>query len=416
MITLFSEKKQLHPVKIWRNDITEVEHGCIQQAINASNHPALFSHVVLALDCHQGYGLPVGGIAAFDGVVIPNCVGVDVSCGMLSFNTGQDASDYTYDDLLDIVKGVKKIIPMGPKHQTTDRWFTPASEMVYEYQNICKEQKLTLNPNITVAATYAQCGSLGGGNHFIEFQENELGHLNIMIHSGSRNLGHRVATYYHKLAKEMCNKWKISLPTTDLAYLPTDTVEGKSYLNDMTFCSNFSFENRICMLRDILTLFADKNDKFPYSKDAIKNTPSESFTKNLGAINIHHNYAALENHFGKNVWVHRKGATSAKKGELGIIPGSMGSFSYIVKGKGNPMSFMSCSHGAGRTMSRKAAKEKFTMDEFESAMSGIASVDVNENHLDESPKAYKDIEQVMELQEDLVEIVHTLTPLANCKG
>jgi tRNA-splicing ligase RtcB len=344
MIELFSDKKQLHPVKIWRNYITEVEHGCIQQAINASNHPALFSHVALAPDCHQGYGLPVGGIAAFDGVVIPNAVGVDIACGMLSFNTGQDASDYTYDDLLDIVKEVKKIIPMGPKHQKTDKWLKKAQDLVYKYQAKCIDHDLEDNPNITVAATYAQLGTLGGGNHFIEFQENEEGKLNIMIHSGSRNLGHRVAKYYHQQAKELCNKWKISLPTTDLAYLPVDTLEGGSYLNDMKFCENFSFENRICMLRDILYLFAAKNGKFPYSRNAIMNTASESFTKDLGAINIHHNYAALENHFGKNVWVHRKGATSAKKNELGIIPGSMGSFSYIVKGKGNPMSFMSCSH------------------------------------------------------------------------
>jgi len=345
--------------------------------------------------------------------VIPNAVGVDIACGMLSFNTHKKASDYTYDNLLETVKKVKEVIPMGPKHQKTDRWFTPAQALVLEYQKICKDKKLTMNPNITVSATYAQLGTLGGGNHFIEFQENEDGELNIMIHSGSRNLGHRVATYYHKLAKEMCNKWKISLPTTDLSYLPVDTVEVKSYLNDMKFCEKFSFENRICMLRDILGMLYEGDHG---SLEAIKNTTSEFFAAKLGAINIHHNYAALENHFGKNVWVHRKGATSAKKNEIGIIPGSMGSFSFIVKGKGNPMTFMSCSHGAGRTMSRKDAKAKFNMEDFACQMTGIASVDVNETHLDESPGAYKDINEVMELQEDLVEIVHTLTPLANCKG
>ena len=232
-----------------------------------------------------------------------------------------------------------------------------------------------------------------------------------MIHSGSRNIGHKIATYYHSLAKELCNKWKLQLPHMDLAYLPVDTLEGKSYLNDMYFCEQFSFQNRLCMLKDILYAFSR------YIEDSYKeHAINEMSFKNMGVINIHHNYVALENHFEKNVWVHRKGATSAKKGQLGIIPGSMGSSSFIIRGKGNKESFMSCSHGAGRTMSRKKAKEVNTIDEFKERMQGIVSNDINKNHLDESPMAYKDISEVMLLQEDLVEIVHELTPLANCKG
>ncbi len=413
MFELFSDKKQIVPIKIWRGGIYEVEHGCIEQAINASNHPAVFSHVVLAPDCHQGYGLPVGGVACFEDVVSPNCVGVDIACGMLAFKTNVKVSDLTTQQLEQIVAKIKHDIPMGPSHQKTDRWSQVAEHMVLEYHKTCKKDHLNVNPNITPSAVYAQLGTLGGGNHFIEIQKDTDDNVWIMVHSGSRNLGHRVATYYHKLAKELCNKWKVQLPHMDLAYLPTNTVEGKSYLNDMRFCETFSFQNRICMLRDILYAFSNYVEE-AYPEHKIKQT---SFTSGeMKVINIHHNYVALENHFGKNVWVHRKGATSAKVGELGIIPGSMGSTSYIVKGKGNIHSFMSCSHGAGRTMSRKQAKLTLSFDDFEEQMKDIVSVDVNENHLDESPMAYKPIQEVMELQKDLVSIVVELTPIANCKG
>lgn len=221
-----------------------------------------------------------------------------------------------------------------------------------------------------------------------------------MLHSGSRNIGKRVCDYFHKLAVELCAKWKVSLPTKDLAFLPVDTPEGQAYLKCMNFCIDFAYKNREYMLEKV--------------KYAIKRYCGE-FTYD-DPINIHHNYAKLENHFGKNVWVHRKGATSAKKNEMGIIPGSMGSESYIVKGLGNPESFMSCSHGAGRCMGRNQAKKTFTLDEFKNKMIGIISVDVNAKHIDESPMSYKDISVVMNEQKDLVDIVHELTPIANCKG
>ena len=188
MFELFSDKKQLVPIKIWRNDISEVEAGCIDQAINASNHPAIFSHVALAPDCHQGYGLPVGGVAAFENVVSPNCVGVDIACGMLAFKTKMKASSLTEKQLKQIVQQIKRDIPMGHAHQKTNRWLNDAKVLIEEYEKKCKDGGLIENPNITTNAVYSQLGTLGGGNHFIEIQKDTDDNVWIMVHSGSRNL------------------------------------------------------------------------------------------------------------------------------------------------------------------------------------------------------------------------------------
>jgi tRNA-splicing ligase RtcB len=223
-----------------------------------------------------------------------------------------------------------------------------------------------------------------------------------MLHSGSRNLGKRICDKYDKMARSICSARGIELPDPELAYLDIDSAEGRSYLQAMNFCIAFSFRNRELMVNQILA---------GINRSVLKRTISI-----LEQINIHHNYAALEEHYGRKVWVHRKGATSARKGELGIIPGSMGTTSYIVRGLGNPESFMSCSHGAGRTMGRGAAKRTFNVDQFKEVMLDIVSLDVDKEHLDESPMAYKDIDKVMEEQQDLVETVHSLKPMANMKG
>jgi len=222
-----------------------------------------------------------------------------------------------------------------------------------------------------------------------------------MIHSGSRNIGKRICDYYHDIAKNLNRKWHSDLPTDKLAFLPVDTPEGQAYLKCMNFCMEFSYLNREYMLKDI--------------KYAIERYVENDIEYD-NPINIHHNFARQENHFNKNVWVHRKGATSARKDEIGIIPGSMGTKSYIIKGKGNPESFMSCSHGAGRCMGRKDAERTFSLDEFKDKMKGIVSKDIDVKHIDESPMAYKDISIVMKEQQDLVEIVDEMTPIANCKG
>ena len=221
-----------------------------------------------------------------------------------------------------------------------------------------------------------------------------------MIHSGSRNIGKIIGEEYNKIALEMNEKAGEKLPDKSLAFLPVDSIEGKTYLAALNFCVKFSFLNRDLMLQEIARCVKKTLGKFEV----------------LEKINIHHNYAALEEHFGKNVWVHRKGATLATKDTTGIIPGSMGSSSYIVKGLGNPDSFNSCSHGAGRRMSRSQAKKTFDLEKFQRSMKGIVSQDIDKAHIDESPMSYKDIDEVMNQQTDLVEIVHTLSPLANMKG
>ncbi len=250
--------------------------------------------------------------------------------------------------------------------------------------------------------------SLGSGNHFCEFQKGSDGYVWIMIHSGSRNLGKQVCDYYKQLAFDLNHKWHAKVPEDNLnnylGFLPVDSIEGQQYLNEMQFCVDFAFVNRKLMMDRILDII----------KDTYKQTMRVDFAS---MINIAHNYASLENHFGKNVWVHRKGATLAREGTIGIIPGSMGSKSYIVKGKGNKDSFESCSHGAGRTMGRNVAKKSLNLaDEIKLLNDqGIVHGIRSEGDLDEATHAYKDIAEVMKQQEDLVEILVELTPLAVIK-
>ena len=258
-----------------------------------------------------------------------------------------------------------------------------------------------------------QLGTLGGGNHFIELQKDEDGNLWVMIHSGSRNLGKQVADHYNKIAIDLNEKYFSEVPKEwQLAFLPIDTAEAQMYFNEMIYCLKFAYANRKKMMNEILDIIRDVMiDCQGGNFDGMEFSVS-------GIINIHHNYASLENHFGQNVWVHRKGATSAKKGEIGIIPGSQGTKSYIVEGLGNPESFTSCSHGSGRAMSRSSAiknldfeKEKKILDD-QGILHGIR----NRDDLDEASGSYKDIEIVMDSQKDLVKIVHTLRPLAVVKG
>ena len=404
------------PVKTWCG---KPEDSAMEQAMNISNHPAVFRHVALMPDTHSGYGIPIGGVAAFEDVIIPYGIGSDIACGMLACRTDFQADRISEENLLNIIRQIKRDIPMGQNHRNDDinselfnRKYEDI-ESIYKKTGAQLKEPLDLKFPDCAESAYKdwekdtfrniinQLGTLGSGNHFCELQKDREGFLWIMIHSGSRNIGYRICEYYHKKAKEMCSKWKVSLPTDKLAFLPVDTAEGKEYLNCMNFCIDFSYKNREYMFENI--------------KYAVERYTEESIGYS-DIINIHHNYASLENHFGKNVWVHRKGATSAKKNETGIIPGSMGSKSYIVRGKGNRESFMSCSHGAGRCMGRKEAERTFSLNEFRERMKGVVSVDVNTKHIDESPMSYKDISTVMREQSDLVDIIYELTPIANCKG
>lgn len=373
------------------------EEGAIEQAKNLANLPFAFKQICLMPDTHQGYGMPIGGVLATKDVVIPNAVGVDIGCGMCAARTSAAyINQETLKKILGGTKeyhgGIRSCIPVGFNHQSKkqdEKWMplvTGSLPIVeQEYQSATK-----------------QVGTLGGGNHFIEIQKDEEGIIWIMLHSGSRNIGYKVADHYNNLAKTLNEKWHSSVPSKwDLAFFPIDSEEGQSYINEMNYCMNFALSNRLLMLeriKEVLDNFNISIDKEP--------------------INIAHNYASMENHFGKNVMIHRKGATLARENTIGIIPGSQGTSSYIVKGKGNPDSFMSCSHGAGRAMGRKQAErtldlatEQKVLDD-KSILHSIRGI----HDLDEAAGAYKNIDKVMKEQEDLVKIIHKLEPLAVIKG
>lgn len=379
------------PIKLW---LDSVEEGAMQQARNIANLPFAYKHVALMPDAHEGYGMPIGGVLATDGAVIPNAVGVDIGCGMCAARTSLTHIDSK--ELKKIMSGIRKLIPLGFKHHTfkQDIKQMPAAGQIISGSIVDQEFENARE----------QVGTLGGGNHFIEVQKGSDGQIWIMVHSGSRNIGHKVAEYYNKTARQLNEKWHTGIDrSVNLAFLPDETEVAKIYMNEMQYCIDFAFANRKLMMKNIQSVFSDLfGDKF----------------KELEFINIAHNYARRENHFGKHVLVHRKGATSAREGEIGIIPGSQGTKSYIVQGKGNAESFTSCSHGAGRVMGRKQAQRSLDLKSEIKRLDeqGIIHAIRTQRDLDEAPSAYKDINEVMRNQEDLVEIKVELSPLAVIKG
>lgn len=399
------------PVKSWCKNL---EDSALEQAKNLANHPVIARHVALMPDCHMGYGMPIGGVIACKNAVIPNAVGVDIGCGMGAVRTNYNAEKLkSLSEIRQITEYIKKRIPVGEghAHKTEQEWngfneyieSLGITEALEEYKNpplpgwLDKRGWTLAKKNL---------GTLGGGNHFIELQKSQTGEIWLMLHSGSRNLGYRIAKHYHTLAVDLNNKWHSNIPTSQLAFLPADHKEGENYIRDMNFALEYARENR----RRMMNIFKEAMEHF---------LPGIEFTEE---INIHHNYAALEHHFDQNLWVHRKGATSAKEGEPGIIPGSMGTSSYIVRGKGNPESFQSCSHGAGRKMGRLQACRTLTVEECNDAMKGIVFDRWNKIQkqklwdLGESPLAYKDIDQVIQAEMDLIEPVVKLSPLGVIKG
>ncbi len=397
MNIIFNKDRQKVPIKSWCGN---PEAGALEQALNVSNHPKIFGHVALMPDLHPGYGMPIGGVSALKEAISPNMVGVDIACGMMAEKFDFKADAFSREDKINIMREIRDLIPMGMRHQRDHSVFKKeAKDLLEKHRNSLRNLKRG-DELATFDAVAEQLGTLGGGNHFIEMQSDDDGFLWFMLHSGSRNIGKCVCDRFNKIAKELNGRHKIILPAPDLAFLPIDSDEGQEYLSLLKFCIDFSFLNRECMFKKIAESL----------KRVIGSTPAI-----LQKINIHHNYASLEEHFGEKVWVHRKGATFASLGNIGIIPGSMGTSSYIVKGRGSEDSFRSCSHGAGRVMGRHQATKTFTMDKFRESMEGIV-FHCSERHLDESPMAYKDIDTVMEEQKDLVEIVHRLKPMAVEKG
>jgi len=380
------------PIKLWLN---ELEPGALKQALNLANLPFAFSHICLMPDTHEGYGMPIGGVLATDNVIVPNAVGVDIGCGMCAVRTNILADSLERKQLTQIMAGIRAVVPLGFDHHK-ERQEESLMPQGYDMDNLVVVKRQYL-------AALKQLGTLGGGNHFIELQRSDDGFLWIMVHSGSRNFGLQVAEYYNKTAKKLNENFCSSVdPKADLAFLPFETDEAHTYYQEMQYCTEFALANRKLMMKRIQDVVSD----------VLKNACFEQM------INIAHNYAAWETHFDKKVIVHRKGATSAKAGEIGIIPGSQGTKSYIVEGLGNPESFMSCSHGAGRTMSRTAAIKNLNLEEEKSKLDklGILHSIRGKSDLEEASSAYKDISKVMAFQSDLVKILVELSPLAVIKG
>jgi tRNA-splicing ligase RtcB len=389
------------PIKMWLEDI---EEETLSQARNLANLPFAFKHIAIMPDSHMGYGMPIGGVLATKDVIIPNAIGVDIGCGMCAiktnFNYRKEASinnSGSITTIKAIMKAARNNIPVGKANHKEPK---DLNMDLIEHTNI-------IDPIIN-KAEYA-LGTLGSGNHFIELQTDQKGLLWIMIHSGSRNFGYRIAKHYNNIAIALNEKWYSSVPKKqELAFLPINSQEGQDYILDMNYAVRYAYRNRQKMMFKMMELV--RNCFLKYLEHKV------SFPEPI--INIAHNYAALENHFGQNVWVHRKGATLARKDTTGIIPGSQGTASYIVRGKGNPDSFMSCSHGAGRTMSRTKARNELDLTKEQKKLNdqGIIHSIRNQKDLDEASSAYKDINTVMKNQEDLVEILVKLKPLAVIKG
>lgn len=385
------------PIKLWLEDI---EGQALAQARNLANLPFTFKHVAIMPDAHPGYGMPIGGVLATEGAVIPNGVGVDIGCGMCAVKTSLNRIDR--DTLKKILgsnssQGIRGTIPVGFQHQKT----AESRDLMPNLEGVAKVKKPLVAQYFQ--AGLKQLGTLGGGNHFIEIQQGDDHHIWLMVHSGSRNVGLKIANHYNRLAVKLNKRWQSSIPENwELAFLPLDSSESWDYLAEMQYCVDFALANRRLMMERI--------------KDAVAAVIPEVAFDPL--INIAHNYAAMENHFGRNVLVHRKGATRAGLGDYGIIPGSQGTRSYIVRGKGNKQSFSSCSHGAGRVLGRKQAQRTLDLTDQQKLLNdaGVLHELRGKRDLDEAPGAYKDIAQVMANQADLIDIAVSLTPLAVVKG
>ena len=442
---VIANEKTKKPIKVWLPDETYIEETCLQQAYNLANLPFIHQWVALMPDTHAGMGMPIGGVIATENVVIPNAVGVDIGCGMAFVSTNikvSDISDVQTGNgslIQGIIADILRNIPTGfnrhKKVQSCETLDKAKKEM----------EKYSDNPELCkqIEAGYYQVGSLGGGNHFIELQEDDEGYLGIMVHSGSRNFGKQVCDYFHHKARELNRKWRSEVPEEwRLAFLPCDIPEGQQYIRWMNLALDFAAENRAKMLDvvcEIVEKWIGKHTDFEVryvsvhkemENKVLQATTPEGLQVELlkdlsianreGAIlNCHHNYAALEHHYGKNVWVHRKGATRAAKIDLAVIPGAMGSYSYVVRGLGNEMSFFSSSHGAGRLYSRKGAMAKFSTEEVMVDLQEQGVVLGKHNKKDvaeESRFAYKNIEEVMEFQKDLVLPVKRLKTIGVVKG
>ncbi|MCL2061932.1 MAG: RtcB family protein [Firmicutes bacterium] len=400
------------PVKIWLKDESCIEAECLEQALRLAQLPFIHKWVSLMPDTHTGMGMPIGGVIAAKNVIIPNAVGVDIGCGMAFVGTNIKIADIkelvtgSGTFMQSLIGDVLRNIPVGfNKHKSKQ----PCAALDKAAAEI---EKYNQTPELLdlIGQGYYQAGTLGGGNHFIEIQEDDEGFLGIMVHSGSRNFGKQVCDHFAKIASDLNVQWHSQVPQDwRLGFLPTDSTEGKQYINWMNLALDFAYENRALMLQAVQDIL-DRLMK--------KHAPKIKY-QYTDLINCHHNYAALEHHYDANVWVHRKGATRARLGERAVIPGAMGSYSYVVEGLGEPASFCSSSHGAGRQYSRKKAMEKFTAEQVMVDLKAQGVTLGKNNKADvaeESRFAYKNIDEVMENQKDLVKAVKRLKTVGVVKG
>jgi tRNA-splicing ligase RtcB (3'-phosphate/5'-hydroxy nucleic acid ligase) len=396
------------PIKSWTRGVA-FEDQAKKQVRNIAAMPFVKKWVAIMPDVHAGIGATIGSVIATQKAIIPAAVGVDIGCGMIAAKTSLRAEQLP-DDLKALRFAMEAAVPHGrtdnggahdrgawanPPQRTVDAWLP--MEAVYK-EIIAKHQSAGLKMRVN------QLGSLGGGNHFIELCLDESGAVWIMLHSGSRGVGNRMGTYFIEQAKADMRRWFINLPDQDLAYIPEGSTMFKDYIQAVTWAQEYARVNREIMMANVVDALR-----------ALPNNMLPEFDATLEAVNCHHNYVSREKHFGESMIVTRKGAVRAREGEMGIIPGSMGARSFIVRGKGNPDSFMSCSHGAGRLMSRTQARRQFSTYDHAQATAGV-ECRKDDAVVDETPGAYKDIDAVMAAQSDLVEIVYTLKQVVCVKG
>jgi tRNA-splicing ligase RtcB len=393
------------PIKMWTRGVP-VDDKARDQLARAAQMPFIFKHVAAMPDVHVGIGATVGSVIPTKGAVIPAAVGVDIGCGMMAARTSLMAHELP-DSLESIRSAIEQAVPhgrdVGRGKRDKGSWGSPPpaiveawAVLVQRFDRICDKFPRLKNTNNLV-----HLGTLGTGNHFIELCLDQEARVWVMLHSGSRGVGNAIGTFFIELAKQDMRKWHINLPDQDLAYFPEGTDHFDDYVEAVGWAQDFAALNRRTMMTNVIA--------------ALRGQIAKPFEAELEAVNCHHNYVTRENHFGENVLVTRKGAVRAAKGVLGIIPGSMGAKSFIVRGLGNPDSFDSCSHGAGRIMSRTEAKKQVTLDEHIRDTEGV-ECRKDAGVIDETPRAYKPIEAVMAAQADLVEIVHTLKQVVCVKG
>ncbi|PID62914.1 MAG: RNA-splicing ligase RtcB [Gammaproteobacteria bacterium] len=393
------------PVKTWTQGVP-FEEEAKQQLLNVADLPFVKPWVAVMPDVHVGKGATIGSVIPTVNAIIPAAVGVDLGCGMMAVKTSLTAVDLP-DNLFAIRSSIEAAVPhgrsVGRGKRDVGSWGQAPDDVLAKWVLLHEDFELLCErtPKLKNTNNLNHLGTLGTGNHFIELCLDENDDVWVMLHSGSRGVGNRIGTTFIERAKKEMERWMINLPDKDLAYLPEGSEHFIDYVKAVSWAQRFAKLNREVMMARTLKALADNIEK-PFTTDTM-------------AVNCHHNYIKKEVHYGQKIWITRKGAVSAQKGELGIIPGSMGAKSFIVRGLGNEESFCSCSHGAGRVMSRTAAKRLVTLEEHQKAVAGV-ECRLDKDVIDETPSAYKPIEDVMHAQRDLVEIVHTLKQVVCVKG